>query len=127
MAESHTQRKIRNALAFRGIWTERINSGTVRLSGGGTVKLADPGTPDLLVLRPYGFLEVKEPGKKLRKTQVAWHAKARKHGIRVEVVYTWEDAVAVVARWGLQDRRSSSAGTTAVSGPQAPGVSCLVP
>jgi hypothetical protein len=79
----------------------RINSGT-RKTSSGFVRLAPAGTPDLLVLHPYCWLEVKyEPTHWNKKSAVlagqqAFRDRASRLGIPVAVVTNIEDALAFV-------------------------------
>ena len=98
--ETALSRAIRKALHDCGYPTLRINSGGRQ----GRVQLAPAGTPDILVLRPYLWLEVKRPGKPLSPSQVAWHEWANQQGIPVAVVSS--EGEAVKAAWGACRRAS---------------------
>lgn len=66
----------------------------VKISGGVAPKFVSPGfdgMPDRLVLMPNGkcgFVEVKAPGKKPRKLQIARHEMLRRLGFKI---YTLDD------------------------------------
>lgn len=99
MNETHLSKSIRDALACAGFWCMRVQSGMARVRGG-MMRLAEPGTPDILVLAPvYGWLEVKREGAKFKPTQKPWHDKARKHGVRVAVVRSVAEALEAVRGW----------------------------
>lgn len=80
----------------------RMQAGVQRASYKGrerVIKLGEPGTPDLLVLLPYGrvvWLELKAPGGLLRDTQVAWIEHAQKLGHHVVVCDHIAQAIAAV-------------------------------
>lgn len=94
MTETQLQRQIIEALARIGYWVMRINAGR---SGG--VQMAPAGFPDLLVLAPkHGLLEVKLPTGKLTQSQVAFHARCRRRGVRVAVVRSVADALDTVTK-----------------------------
>lgn len=98
MSESQLQHAIMVALKKLGFWAIRINSGIAE-RGGRRINLADAGTPDILVLKPYGFLEVKTPNGIISKAQMDWHYRARRAGIHVDVVRSVAAAVAMVKEW----------------------------
>lgn len=98
MNETTLSAQIRQALESAGYWVERMQSGKAKVRRG-YMQLCSPGTPDLLVVSPYGWLEVKVPGKKRNPDQIAWHARAKKLGIRVAVVTSAGDALAEVLFW----------------------------
>lgn len=106
-SETDLQRDILRTLRVCGIRAIRINSGG-RI---GRVKLAPAGTPDILVMHPYCWLEVKDASK-LSAVQRDWHRWAAEHGVPVFVVRTIGDAIRAVAivREGLvlSDERSNS-------------------
>jgi len=102
MHESVLQRGILEALTASGFWAMRLNSGTTVLGEGPSkrvIKMAPAGTPDILVLVPYGFLEVKAERGKLNPAQWAWHCKAAEKGIRVRTVRSIREALDVVKEW----------------------------
>lgn len=87
-AEADIQRACLEVLRLRGVWAWRTNSGAVKV-GKRLIRLAPPGTPDILALLPGGRLlgvEVKRPGGKLRPTQEAWADAARMAGAAFLVV-----------------------------------------
>lgn len=98
MSETDLSRSIRNALTTAGFHVERVNSGKVPTRNGYFTG-ASAGTPDTVVVSPYGWLETKTPEGKLRPKQREWHEKARRDGVRVAVVLTVRDALAVVMGW----------------------------
>ena len=110
MRESDLQREILKALALRGYWAHRRNSGKILVEGGASrvVHLGEPGTPDIELLAPYGFLEVKTAKGKLSRGQERWHAKARSRGVRVAVVRSISEALDTAASWALADAEVNS-------------------
>ena len=99
MSETKLSRAIQDALAKLGVWCIRIQTGKVQLLHGGWMQLAEEGTPDLCLPALGSWLEVKTGGGKLKKTQVAWHSKAAKYGVRVAVVRSVGEALAIVGVW----------------------------
>jgi hypothetical protein len=95
--ETKLSKEIQDALSKLGFWSIRIQSGSVKVRRG-YMSLAEPGTPDRYVIG-YGWLEIKMPGKKLSGDQLAWHARARELGERVEVAESVPQAVDVVLGW----------------------------
>jgi hypothetical protein len=99
--ETVIQAAIVRALRARGVWVIRTGVSTKR--GGGSAQAGEGGMPDLCLPR-FGWLEVKK-GKgrrdagRLSMAQQNWHAKARAQGVRVAVVSTVADALAIVAAW----------------------------
>ena len=90
MTEIELQREIMGFLHLAGVTAWRTNSGYVKKN----VKLAPSGTPDIIgYTRDGRFLgiEVKLPGKPLRRSQIEWHEKALKAGCKVFVAYSIED------------------------------------
>jgi hypothetical protein len=100
LSETDLQRSILKALEQSGYWAFRVNSG---LRGSGKVQLAPAGTPDICCVSPPGWIEVKLPGEGPNDAQRDWHARARRLGIRVEIVDSMRDALAIVGRWAQQD------------------------
>jgi hypothetical protein len=109
MRESDLQRAILETLSAKRIWAMRLNSGTMVVGSGAAqrrIRMCPPGTPDILVLRPYGFLEVKTKKGKLSDAQRAWHSMAESEGIRVQVVRSISDALGAVKRWEKEDNKT---------------------
>ncbi len=107
--ETALSKEIRDALARRGFWIERVNSGKTRVRRGWLYG-ASAGTPDILVIAPaFGFLEVKTETGGLNPDQVAWHDKARAFGVRVEVVRSVEGALRTVEQWVAEERAAKGA------------------
>jgi len=98
MTETQLSKSIRDTLERAGFWVERIFSGSARVRGG-FIHGASNGTPDLMVLDPFGFLEVKLPGKDLENDQVLWHVKAAGLGHRIATVRSEEQALRTVMGW----------------------------
>lgn len=106
---------ILKALALKGIWAWRANSGTQVIAASKrarrrAIKGAPAGTPDiLLVLRRVPGcdddvgalcgLEVKSETGTQRLSQKAWQAKAERHGVRYAVVRSVREALAAVEAW----------------------------
>jgi hypothetical protein len=99
--ETALVRSIVQVLTTCGFWVIRLNVTGRR--GERTSATGEPGLPDLY-LPSLGHIEVKRPGQNLSPAQVAWHAKAAKHGLRVRVVSSPEDAVQTAMAWRA-DRR----------------------
>ena len=97
-SETQLQTEILDALHRIGVWAWRVNAG-VR----GGVRMAPAGTPDICVVNPPGWLEVKRPGEKLRAEQRAWHEKARRRGVRVATVTSRQQAVTLVKAWACPE------------------------
>jgi hypothetical protein len=100
-------------LQARGAWAWRQNSGKVLLRGAdgevrGMFTGGEPGTPDILIaLGPHGQLagiETKVGKGKQRETQLAWEAKAKRHGVRYSVQTTVLGAVAQWEQWAREVR-----------------------
>lgn len=102
MAETQLSRSIQKELTKLGIWWIRIQSGTHRVRGG-MLHCAEPGTPDLC-LPALGWLEIKLPGSEPSSVQLSWHSRAVREGLRVAVVRSVGEAVAVARRWEAEAR-----------------------
>ena len=97
--ETPIQKRILDALEMRGVWAFRVNSGSVPAQGG-WYHGAPPGTPDICIVAPVpGWLEVKRKSGKRRKSQIVWHARAEREGVRVAVVRSAAEALRVVESW----------------------------
>ena len=102
--ETPIVKAILEALALRGIWAWRTNSGTIVGSHKGkdwVVRGAPSGTPDILLVlngRLCG-LEVKTEDGKLRASQQRWADKARKNGVGYGVARSVSEALAIVEFW----------------------------
>jgi hypothetical protein len=105
--ETQLSREIVATLERFGVWVQRYQAGMVKLSGR-WIHLGKTGTPDLVVLSPAGWLEVKRPGVELGPEQVDWHEKARKAGHRVAVVHSAQEAVRVVMQWRKADGKGAN-------------------
>ena len=95
MTESEIQRDITAYLKTYGFIVYRMNSGSVRHN----VKMADPGTPDIFAIEPYGksiWIEVKTETGKLSMVQLEMHAKLRLYGQEVIVARSVEDVKGIV-------------------------------
>lgn len=99
MSETDLQRTILEELSKAGYWAMRVNSGGRQ----GRVRLAPDGTPDICLIAPYGWIEVKLPGKGLRPAQADWHAKAQRLGVRVAIATSAAEAIDVAGEWSRQD------------------------
>lgn len=100
MSETKLQKSIVDELEKFGFWAWRVNAGT-RASG--RIKLAPVGTPDICVVSPSGWIEVKLPGNDLSDDQREWHARAKRFGVRVTTVWSVGEAVTVVNAWRSED------------------------
>jgi hypothetical protein len=102
MSETKLSREIKQALDKSGVWVIRLQSGRIK-AGRGWMHLCPKGTPDLLCLAPFAFLEVKRPGhenhddgKGTLQAQQAFRDRADRLGIPVAVVTSTEQALAFV-------------------------------
>ena len=81
-------------------WIEQAFVREVKKRGGLALKFVSPGrvgVPDRIVLIPGGgcvFAEIKAPGKKLRKLQIAAHRVIRGFGLEISVVSSLEEVKA---------------------------------
>jgi hypothetical protein len=98
MSETDLSRSIRLALAVLGVWVIRVQAGIHRVRGG-TLHCAESGTPDLMLPALGAWLEVKTQGGALEASQVAWHQRATREGVRVAVVRSVAEAVSAVREW----------------------------
>lgn len=98
--EQDIQRAILDALAWRGVFAIRLNSGAIRTEAGGMVRGCPPGTPDILCIVNGAavFLEVKRPGKRPTALQTEMHARLRAAGARVAVVTSVDEAMEEIER-----------------------------
>lgn len=103
--ETELSTSIRKALKLAGCWLIRIPAGGGRVRNG-FIHAAEPGTPDLLIVKPYGWLEIKTDEGSLNKDQIAWHARAESEGLRVAVVRSVEMALRTVRKWKEQDEQN---------------------
>lgn len=119
VSESTLVTAILGALKMKGIFAWRANSGTQVIKAEGSharrvIRGADAGTPDILLVLPVyadvavgqterlgvlAGLEVKTATGKLQPSQVAWHARAEKFGVRVGVCRSVGEALALVQNW----------------------------
>lgn len=102
--EAAIQCDIIRTLERFGVWLDRYQSGMLKV-GGRWIRCGKKGAPDLIILDPPGWLEVKRPGHELRPHQAEWHERARKAGHRVATVHSAKEALDVVLGW----RREESA------------------
>ncbi len=96
MSEVALQKAIITALEQLGEWV--IRTGVSKKRGKRGTNSGESGMPDLC-LPELGWLEVKLPGEELSPKQVAWHEKAKRHGVRVAVVDSVWAAVSTRGRW----------------------------
>jgi VRR-NUC domain. len=111
MSETALSKAIREALDARGVWSERVQSGSwcaIKRNGVRTyehwIHGAQAGTPDLVLPALSAWLEIKQPGKKPNADQLRWHKAAQRAGVRVAVVDSVKLALAVVRAWEQADR-----------------------
>lgn len=96
--ESDIQRDILAMLTERGVFHWRQNSG-VAFVHGRKMTLGPQGIPDILTVRPGGYLvgmEVKSATGKLRNDQKLWALKAYRVGVEVYLVRSVGDARLVI-------------------------------
>lgn len=102
MSEAALSRAIREAIALTGATVTRHQSGTLRV-GGRTIRMGDPGWPDIVGYDREGRfvgIEVKVPKGRVEPHQAAWHEQARKAGCRVGVARSVREAVDIVTGKG---------------------------
>ena len=90
MTESDIQNSIIRRLREHGFIVIRLNSGMAK----NNVRLAPPGTPDLLAVGFNGrvmWIEVKREGGKLRDTQIEMHNDLTERGHLVVVARSADD------------------------------------
>jgi hypothetical protein len=97
VSETDLSRDIQRSLGKLGIWCIRVHAGKVRVARG-WMQLAEPGTPDLHCPALALWLEVKTQGGALEASQVAWHQRATREGVKVAVVRSVSDAISAVTR-----------------------------
>ena len=97
MSETELQRLIMNTLQALGFWVVRTAVKGKRGKLG--VRTGETGMPDLCIVSPSGWLEVKLPDGRLSDEQEAWHRRARNRGIKVATVRSVEEAVEIVRSW----------------------------
>lgn len=99
MSESDLSRAIQQVLRARGCKVIRIQAGAMPIAaakGRRFMRFAEPGTPDLLVIRHggiYTWLEVKTAEGELSEAQRAWHKWAVRAGLRIAVVRSIQEAI----------------------------------
>jgi len=111
VSETDLQRAILEALEAKGYRAERINSGNMvflqTLKSGKEKRYrfrgARKNTPDILVLKPYLWLETKTPIGKASPGQLEWHAWAEANGIRAKFVRSIGEALRYVDRCARDD------------------------
>ena len=119
MTETQLSAAIRKALEKAGFWPIRVNSGALRVAGG-FVHGAPAGTPDICLVDLGAWLEVKLPGREADEKQAAWHARARKAGVRVAVVSSPVEAVQTALAWRAGGPAANLADLMATSSNGAP-------
>lgn len=90
MTETEIQKEIKDYLEDKGYLVYRMNSGRGRYN----IRMAPPGTPDLLVILNNGqsiWIEVKQPGLKCTDIQKEMHQKLIDKGQKVMVAYNKDD------------------------------------
>jgi hypothetical protein len=98
--EADVQSEILDALGRIGVWAFRVNSG----GRVGRVRLAPRGTPDICVVDPPGWIEVKRPGRyqsnpETKKAQEQWRTRALERGVRLVQVQSVREAIDAVVKW----------------------------
>jgi hypothetical protein len=107
MSETDLSRSIRQALAAMGVWVIRVQAGQHRVRGG-VLQCAEPGTPDLCLPALSAWFEVKTPKGALEASQVAWHQRATREGVKVAVVRSVSEAVTTVQEWQGNRRQEAA-------------------
>ena len=108
MSETALQKHIQDGLEKLGYWV--IRTARSKKRGFKSINTGEDGMPDLC-LPALGWGEVKLPGKELEPDQIAWHARAHRHGIRTGVWHSLEEALRDAMAWSGQ--RAGSAGKLA--------------
>lgn len=112
MSETELVKSILSALPALQVWCWRVNAGVTVLGHGKArrvIRGAPAGTPDILGVLPGGRLfglEVKTERGRLEDSQRKWHAVAEAFGVRVSVVRSVSQAMAVVTSWRLEEPAS---------------------
>lgn len=85
LTEKQITQQVIGVLKTQGYTCIRLNSGLVQNMAGVRMRLGEVGLPDWIVLRgsEYCLLEMKATGKSLTPIQAAWHADAKRKGLRV--------------------------------------------
>jgi len=101
-SEAEIVRAILKAVRARGYFAFRIHGGP----------FTAPGLPDVFVFRggQCWALEVKRPGGKASKVQLAVIGSLRAAGIRAEVVYGVSDALGIIGERERKNAKSQSEG-----------------
>lgn len=124
VSESALVNAILHTLQLKGVWCWRNNSSLIVLpaqakSSRRVIKGGEAGSPDIFLVLPRDVLlpatgierfdvsfigslcgiEAKTATGKLRASQLAWHAKAERHGVRVGVARSVSEALALVEMW----------------------------
>lgn len=98
--EHETQTAIIEYLKYKGYYCQRVNAGAFPISSEGRmryVRMADPGTPDIIFGLPYknltllSFIEVKTPKGVLNPNQREFQFKAEKKKMLYIVARSLED------------------------------------
>lgn len=100
MTETDLQRSILDGLEKAGFWAMRINAGRK-----GGVRMAPKGTPDIMVLQPYLWLEVKLPNGELGEDQVRFFERAKREAIPCVVVRSLHEALSAVRGAAMVEQR----------------------
>lgn len=93
-SETAIQSAAIDLLEEHGFRAERINCGRSRGFKGGVLHHARKGTPDTLIVWPYGWIEFKQPSGELSNDQKEWHAWAEENGVPHTVAHSPEEALA---------------------------------
>lgn len=113
--ESTIQENIMRTLFDAGWLVVRINSGSMKMSGGGFLRAyrvfgmeecdASAGMPDVVAFkgRRALLIEVKDRLGQLRDTQVRFIEHAQKFGVKVELCRSWEEAKRLVDEIAASD------------------------
>lgn len=107
VSETAIVRSIITALTLRRAWCWRVNSGATVVGEGAArrlIKLAPPGTPDILGVLPDGSgrmfgLEVKTQRGKQTAAQIDWQKRAETAGVKYRVVRSVAEAWGAVKEW----------------------------
>lgn len=99
-SEHQIQQSIMDFLDLKHIYNQRLNSGAIETKAGGMVRLARPGTPDILIGIPFhgltllGFIEVKTRTGKLTPYQEVFKTDMEERGVCYIVARSIKEAEA---------------------------------
>ncbi len=112
--EKDIQQACINYLKYKGFFTQRMNSGSIRTAAGGMVKLAAKGTPDVMAFKralsfregvmssvDLIFLEIKVPGKKPTPAQTMMMEELESFGAQCYVIHGLNELQEVIDKYEI--------------------------